>query len=387
MRKLRLGLGLSTKRSIFGNLELLESRRHLSVSSDGVSVVDGKLVFDPDGAVSRALTPVEEQWMKDNPQFFGGGPEAVTAPPTGPIDPVAEYEPMEGLVISWLSFGGTTAQPGILAQITKRVTVEGQGRVYIGVTSSAMQTSATSILTAAGADLSRVTFFTTPLNSVWARDYGPRYVYEGDVRVIADHKYNRPTRTSDDNQPVVFSQLKKHQYYDMGIGSTQIVHGGGNFHLNGNGDAYATQLITNENPTLTAPQIQGVYTTYQGDALTITQPFPTSVDATQHIDMWMQIYDDDKVFISDWPNNAGSTQDVICDNTAALMQSRGYTVTRIPAYSIGGTHYTYANMVIMNDIVVNEGTKVLPTEGKIQFQSEGAELFFRKIEVRPLLKK
>lgn len=308
--------------------------------------------------MSRALTPVEAQWLKDNPGFGGTATEAVTPPPTGPIDPVAEYEPMEGLVISWLSFGGSTASPGILAQITRRVTVEGQGRVYIGVTSATVQSSATSILTAAGADLNRVTFFTVPLNSVWARDYGPRYVYEGDVRVITDHKYNRSTRTSDDNQPVVFSQFRKHQYYDMGLGSTQVVHGGGNYHLNGSGDAYATQLIVNENTppfnpgTLTEAQIKSIYSSYQNNNLTITAPFPTSVDATQHIDMWMQIYDDDKVFISDWPNNVGSAQDVICDNTAALMQSRGYTVTRIPAYSIGGTHYTYANMVIMNDIVL-----------------------------------
>jgi hypothetical protein len=68
--------------------------------------------------------------------------------------------------------------------------------------------------------------------------------------------------------------------------------------------------------------------------------------------MWMQIYGDNKVFISDWPNNVGSTQDVICDNTAALMQSRGYQVTRLPGYSIGGTHYTFANMVVFNNIVL-----------------------------------
>ena len=41
---------------------------------------------------------------------------------------------------------------------------------------------------------------------------------------------------------------------------------------------------------------------------------------------------------------------------------------------------------IVNGNVVNVGTKSSLTEGKIQFQSEGAEIFFRKIEVRPLLK-
>ncbi len=40
---------------------------------------------------------------------------------------------------------------------------------------------------------------------------------------------------------------------------------------------------------------------------------------------------------------------------------------------------------IVNGYVVNVGTKCSRSEGKIQFQSEGAEIYFRKIEVRPLL--
>lgn len=41
---------------------------------------------------------------------------------------------------------------------------------------------------------------------------------------------------------------------------------------------------------------------------------------------------------------------------------------------------------IVNGYVVNRGTGSSHTEGKIQFQSEGAEILFRKIEVRPLRK-
>jgi hypothetical protein len=39
---------------------------------------------------------------------------------------------------------------------------------------------------------------------------------------------------------------------------------------------------------------------------------------------------------------------------------------------------------ILNGYVVNAATRSSLTKGKIQFQSEGAEIFFRKIEVRPL---
>jgi hypothetical protein len=41
---------------------------------------------------------------------------------------------------------------------------------------------------------------------------------------------------------------------------------------------------------------------------------------------------------------------------------------------------------IVNGYVVNVGTGSSLTEGKIQFQSEGAEIHFRRIEIRPLVK-
>jgi len=41
---------------------------------------------------------------------------------------------------------------------------------------------------------------------------------------------------------------------------------------------------------------------------------------------------------------------------------------------------------IVNGYVVNAGTKSSLTRGKIIFQSEGAEIIFRKIEIRPLIK-
>lgn len=39
---------------------------------------------------------------------------------------------------------------------------------------------------------------------------------------------------------------------------------------------------------------------------------------------------------------------------------------------------------IVNGVVAVEGTRASPTQGKIQIQSEGAEILFRKIELRPL---
>ena len=40
--------------------------------------------------------------------------------------------------------------------------------------------------------------------------------------------------------------------------------------------------------------------------------------------------------------------------------------------------------VILNDVIVNQASQVRPYRGKIQIQSEGAEIFFRRIDLLPL---
>ena len=39
---------------------------------------------------------------------------------------------------------------------------------------------------------------------------------------------------------------------------------------------------------------------------------------------------------------------------------------------------------IVNGVVVNKGYRVYPTAGKIQLQSEGAEIYYRRVEMIPV---
>jgi hypothetical protein len=43
--------------------------------------------------------------------------------------------------------------------------------------------------------------------------------------------------------------------------------------------------------------------------------------------------------------------------------------------------------MLVNGELVNEGTDASLQKGKILFQSEGAELYFRRIDLRPILRK
>jgi hypothetical protein len=315
-------------------------------AASGQVVRDGRLVYPADMPVSRALTPVERGWLRTH-TYSPGGADLVTAPPTGPIHCASEYEPMEGILISWV--GGQTVIQG---QLGRSITTAGDADLWVVLPSAGTQASATTILTSAGANMSRVHFLLPPaIDTVWMRDYGPRYIFEGDCRAVIDHQYNRP-RPDDDAFPAWFAAQRGHGFYALGLNGTQLIHGGGNYHLDSLNRAYATRLTVAENPSFTEAQIVGIWGAYQGVQQTFFDGFPTSVDSTRHLDMWMQILADDKCVVSDWPLNPGSTQDQICDGAAATMASRGYTVYRTNSYSIGGTHYTYTNMVMCNGVVM-----------------------------------
>ncbi len=136
-----------------------------------------------------------------------------------------------------------------------------------------------------------------------------------------------------------------------------------------------TELIVNENLPLTAPQIEQRYLDYQGLDLTITDPFPKRFDSTQHIDMWMLPVGDREVIIGQYP--VGSDGYVVTEAWVTELTSRGYTIHRTPGWNSGGligggTHYTYTNAVIFNDMVfISEfsGYPVENAEAVVVFQT------------------
>jgi agmatine/peptidylarginine deiminase len=273
--------------------------------------------------------------------------------PTGRLSAPGEHAPADGIIMAW---SGGAAINQISAQMIRHITTTGAAKVYLVFTSAATRdaqmNSPTSTLRVQNPDLSRIVPIVAPLNAVWMRDYGPRYVYEGDCRVIVDHRYNVTSRTLDDAFPTVFAPFKRHAIYAM-----NMLHGGGNYHLDSEGNGFATRLVVNENPSLGASGVVNTWRNFQGVETTLFDPFPTSVDATQHIDMWLQVASDDTVFVSQWPSTSG-TPFTVTEAAASSLASRGYRVFRLPARRLtspvsgSGTHYTYTNMVIVNDLIL-----------------------------------
>lgn len=298
----------------------------------------------PEGAeIPASLTPAERAWLAENPLLPPARTPGLSAAPPTEVWCPPEYAPMDGILISW---EGSNSWKDILADMAREITTIGDADVHVMVDTTSERSSATTTLQNNGVNMSRVIFHVVTTDSIWIRDYGPRYIYQGQVRSVVDHVYNRP-RPQDDMQPVYFADALGHARYDI-----PLVHGGGNFHLDGQDTGYTTRLISDENPGLTEQEIADLWREFQGLDMVFFDPYSAFIDSTQHLDMWMQVVADDVVVISDWVNDQGSTQDLICEAAAFEMQARGFTVLRTPARRVFGTHYTYTNVVMCNDLVL-----------------------------------
>jgi len=302
----------------------------------------GALPAYPEGAaIPRNLTPAEAEQVAVHPIAT---PRAVTPPPTGPVRAVAEYEPMDGII---LAYEGLAGWKTIIDNMAAKITTIGNANVYLYCDTASEANIAKFDMGLAGADTSKIITIVKTTDTIWARDYGPRYVYQGDVRGIIDHTYNRP-RPNDNTVPANFAGVTGHPLYEL-----PLVHGGGNYHLTDSSPAWSTSLILNENPSLTEQEIVDIWSSYEGTATMITDAFPQSVDSTQHIDMWDIMISDNAAIVSDFPLASGSTHDLIADNHAAALTNAGYTVYRVPAFgNPGQVHYTFTNAVICNDLVL-----------------------------------
>jgi len=304
--------------------------------------------------VPHGPTPEDLEYIQElQDQRAAGALEvSIMAAPTGTVWTPGEYEEIKGVFVPW--------EPGsylaLLTEFAVGVTTDASGSLaYVIVSGASQEASATTTLAGAGADMSRVRFIYYNLDTVWIRDYGPRYnVVDGKPGII-DHTYNRPRAQDNafpdfvDNQPVPFLQ-------DEPVYLMDLTHGGGNFLAFSNGDAFMSSLIEEENTDKTTAEITTIVEDHFNVNLHIFPRLSANVDATGHIDMWMMPLSDDAVLISEFPTSHPGSK-TITDNAATYMAGQGYTVYRTPAYnstgesSTGGTHYTYTNAAIVNDRV------------------------------------
>jgi len=304
--------------------------------------------------VPHGPTPEDEAYIQQLAEQRAMQPKAmgIEAAPTGTIWTPGEYEACLGPLIAW--------EPGsylsLLTEFVVGVTTDSSGSIaYVIVSGESQEGTATTTLSGAGANMSRVEFIYYNLSTVWIRDYGPRYIFVDDMPAIIDHTYNRDRPADNafpdfvDDEPVPFEQ-------DEPVHLMDLTHGGGNFHAFSDGNAFMSELIEDENTDKSTAEITTIIEDYFNVNLTIYDRLPSNVDSTGHIDMWFLPIGDNKVIIGEFDPSTGDNGYNQTEAAVTDLESRGYTVYRTPSYNsggggTGGTHYTYTNAAIINDRV------------------------------------
>jgi agmatine/peptidylarginine deiminase len=277
-----------------------------------------------------------------------------TNPPSRQVRTMAEWEELEGIIITWTSY------TSILRQIVDYAQEE--GLVYIVCSDS---NTVKTYLTSGGVPLTNLKFIITGFNSIWVRDYGPWTVYADDVDslYLIDWIYNRP-RPADDIVPVTFANFYNVPIYQTTTSPNNLTNTGGNFMTDGMGTGFASKLILTDNPTKSEADIDSIMKKYMGITRYIkmnTLPY----DEIHHIDMHMKLLDEETLLVGQYPTGISDGPQIEANLTYVLTNfqsgfGRPYKVIRIPMPpdgsgrypSAGGQYRTFTNSVFVNKTII-----------------------------------
>jgi agmatine deiminase len=295
-------------------------------------------------------------------QFQFRSPQ-ISAPPTGSVRAAAEWEEVEYLVVTWQS-----AYQNILRQIV----AAGVNECKVIITTQ-NQASVSSYLTSNGIDLTNVIFMNAPSNSIWIRDYAGNTIYTDDVgeRALTDWIYNRP-RPNDNIMPSAHASLVGMPIYITNTGTSDLVNTGGNYMSDGLGNAFASELILDENAAgnpynvsaKTEQQINDIMFNYMGITNYIKMP-TLPFDEIHHIDMHMKLLDEETLLVSRYPNGVADGPQIVSNINYILANYQSpfgtpYDIKWIDAPpstsgsypDTGGYYRTFSNCVFVNKSIL-----------------------------------
>lgn len=258
-----------------------------------------------------------------------------TDPPTGTPRFVAEFEPMQGVMIRY-PLGIPTSLVALLSN---------NCHVYC-IVSSSYQSQAQSTFQSAGVNMSNVTFVNAQSDSYWVRDYGPWYIFEDRHPAIVDNIYNRP-RPNDDNMSGVFANFWNIPMYGM-----NLQHTGGNMMEDGRGHGVSDDLVFQENGN-NETNVRNKMRDYLG-----IDPYHVTIDPQgdyiAHVDCWGKYLAPDKILIAQLPQSNPRYQ--YYEQVAEYFETTNccwgypYHVYRVQEPG-GSTLAPYTNSLILNKTV------------------------------------
>jgi agmatine deiminase len=258
-----------------------------------------------------------------------------TDPPPGPVTNIAEFEKQQSVLIRY-QFGITYELIAALSQECMVVTM---------VANTNEQTYVTNQYSNQGVNLENCDFIIAATNSVWTRDYGPWFIFDGnDEMGIVDFTYNRPRPLDNAVPSKVANEL------GINLFAMDIATAGGNYMTDGMGISASSDLIYEENPNYTPAQVDQIFEDYLGIHTYHAVPDPNNT-YIDHIDCWGKYLSWDKILIRSVPQSHPQYDEI--EATAEYFASQNssfgtpYQVFRV--YTPNDQPYT--NSLILNDRV------------------------------------
>jgi len=312
----------------------------------------------------KELTENEKLWMETYLQSFDNRGIS-TPPPFANLRTSAEWEEVQALVITW-----TNQYNSIQSQIVDAAQEECEV-IIMCTDSNAVKTNLTSF----GVPDINLSFIEVGYNSIWIRDYGSNSVYVNDVDslILVDWIYNRP-RPLDDVIPDAYAAYLGIDLYSTTANPNRIMNTGGNWMTDGSGQAFASELVLDENdgsgpyalsyPNHTETEINDIFLAWMGiDSYIKMTVCP--YDGIHHIDMHMKIIDDETLLVGEYPDGVADGPQIEANIQYILSNfltkyGTPYKVIRVPQvpsvsglYPDNGASYrTYANQTFVNKTIL-----------------------------------
>ncbi|MBD3335232.1 MAG: hypothetical protein GF355_06920 [Candidatus Eisenbacteria bacterium] len=279
------------------------------------------------------MTPEELERIDE----IGIGHRATDPPPQVPRN-CAEWEPLDGVLIRY-----PLGIPYDLIRDYADMTM-----VYCLV-SSYYESSAYNNFVDNGVNMDNVEFLIMSTNSIWTRDYGPWFVFDGNGdRAIVDHIYNRP-RPDDDQVNWNLGPI-----WGIEVYGHDLEHTGGNYMTDGHGISFSTDLVWDENYGLSHAEIDAVMEEYLGIHTYHVVP-DISPYGIHHIDCWAKLLDEETILVKQVSPSHSDYEE--CEQSAAYFETltncygRNYNVVRVYCPNIGGGVAAYTNSLILDNKV------------------------------------
>ena len=300
-------------------------------------------IYNEDG-IRLYHTPSQEEieWAKS--KGYDTLRKTPTPPPVGQIRPIAEWEPMEAVLIRY-PFGIPMSLVREMAKDIKVITI---------VANTSEQSTVLSQYNSNGVNTANCDFLIASTNTYWTRDYGPWFIaIDNHEMAMFDFTYNRPRPLDNQINTHLASKLSLNRYV------SPLQHTGGNYMNDGIYQAASTTLTLTENSGYTQQQIKDHYLEYLGveQYHFIADPI-VPYDNIQHIDCWSKLLAPDKVLVSRVPSNNPNYNKFEAAATyfASLTSSYGTPMQVFRVDAPGATSYSpttpYTNSLILNNKVL-----------------------------------